>query len=325
MDALHFPIWEDNIKICKNFAIIPEYAAYNSHRNSVMFSHLNQPTSSQPTCNIHPLLGDKPLIMGILNITPDSFSDGGQYTNIDAALRHVDLMLSEGADIIDIGGESTRPGSDSVDAAEQRQRVIPVINAVRKQISKEVLISIDTTSSEVADAALAAGANIINDISAGQHDPAILALAAKSNVPIVLMHKLGAPKTMQDNPHYEDVVREIIDALTENINLALKAGIKQENIVIDPGIGFGKRKQDNLDLLAHLDVFTAMGFPVLLGTSRKRFMGSICTVTEPSDLVTATAVTTALGVMAGVQLFRVHDVKENRQAADIAWAIRQSR
>ena len=307
-----------------------------------MFSHLNHRASSRAACGIHALLGDrrassqlaggihtihgdKPLIMGILNMTPDSFSDGGQYTNIDAALRQVDLMLSEGADIIDIGGESTRPGSDSVDAAEQRQRVIPVINAIRNQISNEALISIDTTSSEVADAALAAGANIINDISAGQHDPAILSLAAERSVPIVLMHKLGTPKTMQDNPYYEDVVREIIDALTENINIALNAGIKRENIVIDPGIGFGKRKQDNLDLLAHLDVFTAMGFPVLLGTSRKRFMGSICTVTEPSDLVTATAVTTALGVMAGVQLFRVHDVKENRQAADIAWAIRQSR
>jgi dihydropteroate synthase len=139
------------------------------------------------------------------------------------------------------------------------------------------------------------------------------------------MHSQGDSKTMQDNPHYQDVVQEVLDALSESINAALKAGIKKEAIAIDPGIGFGKRKQDNLDLLAHLDRLVAMGFPVLLGTSRKRFMGAICDVAEPSELVTATAVTTALGVMSGVQMFRVHDVKENRQAADVAWAIKQSR
>jgi dihydropteroate synthase len=139
------------------------------------------------------------------------------------------------------------------------------------------------------------------------------------------MHSQGTPKTMQDNPYYDDVIREVIDALKKRIDAALKAGIKKENIAIDPGIGFGKRKQDNLDLLAHLDALVSLGFPVLLGTSRKRFMGTLCDVTVPSELVTATAVTTALGVMAGVRIFRVHDVKENRQAADVAWAIKQSR
>ena len=268
---------------------------------------------------------NKPLIMGILNITPDSFSDGGNYTGINDALLQVERMLAEGADIIDIGGESTRPGSDSVPAAEQQQRVIPVITAIRQQLKSDILISIDTTSSKVAKLALAAGANIINDVSAGQHDEAILALAAQTDVPIILMHSQGSPKTMQDNPYYEDVVREVIDALKERINAALKTGIKKENITIDPGIGFGKRKQDNLDLLAHLDALVALGFPVLLGASRKRFMGTLCNVTEPLELVTATAVTTALGVMAGVQIFRVHDVRENRQAADVAWAIKQSR
>jgi len=266
----------------------------------------------------------RPLIMGILNVTPDSFSDGGKFSGLNAALQQVELMLSEGADIIDIGGESTRPGSDPVAAGEQIQRVVPVIQAIRQQGS-DVLISIDTTLSEVAKAALDAGADIINDVSGGKDDAAILTLAAQTGVPIILMHSQGAPKTMQDNPQYDNVVQEVLDALDECINTALKAGIKKEAIAIDPGIGFGKRKQDNLDLLAHLDVLTAMGFPVLLGTSRKRFMGTICDVSEPSELVTATAVTTALGVMAGVRMFRVHDVRENRQAADVAWAIKQSR
>ena len=268
---------------------------------------------------------NKPLIMGILNVTPDSFSDGGKYTGINQALKQIERMLAEGVDIIDIGGESTRPGSDSVSVTEQQQRVIPVITAIRQQLKSTVLISIDTTSSEVAKAALTAGANIINDVSAGQNDAAILALAAQTGAPIILMHSQGEPKTMQDNPYYKDVVQEVIAALEQRIDAALKAGIKKANIAIDPGIGFAKRKQDNLDLLAHLDTLVALGFPVLLGTSRKRFMGTICAVTDPSELVTATAVTTALGVMAGVQLFRVHDVKENRQAADVAWAIRQSR
>jgi dihydropteroate synthase len=262
--------------------------------------------------------------MGILNVTPDSFSDGGKFSGLNDALQQVELMLFEGADIIDIGGESTRPGAEPVAANEQVQRVVPVIEAIR-QLHSDILISIDTTLSEVAKAALDAGADIINDVSGGRADQAILALAAQTGAPIILMHSKGTPKTMQDNPHYQDVVQEVLDALNESINAALKAGVKKEAIAIDPGIGFGKRKQDNLDLLAHLDRFVAMGFPVLLGTSRKRFMGTICDVAEPSELVTATAVTTALGVMAGVQMFRVHDVKENRQAADVAWAIKQFR
>lgn len=290
-----------------------------------MFSQFNSRASSRLAGDMRTIHGDRPLIMGILNVTPDSFSDGGKYSGLNAALQQVKLMLAEGVDIIDIGGESTRPGSDPVAAKEQIQRVVPVIAAIRQQLASDILISIDTTLSEVAKAALDAGANIINDVSGGRADEAILTLAAQTGVPIILMHSQGAPKTMQDNPHYNNVVQEVLDALNESINAALKAGIKKEAIAIDPGIGFGKRKQDNLDLLAHLDALVALGFPVLLGTSRKRFMGTICDVTEPSELVTATAVTTALGVMAGVQIFRVHDVKENRQAADVAWAIKRSR
>ncbi|MGZ8200098.1 MAG: dihydropteroate synthase [Methylosarcina sp.] len=268
---------------------------------------------------------EKPLIMGILNVTPDSFSDGGNFLSVNAALRQAQLMVAQGADIIDIGGESTRPGSDPIDPREQIRRVIPIVEEIRLRMGSKVKISIDTTRSEVARAALMAGANMINDVSAGQEDRAILSVAAQFEVPVVLMHKQGDPKTMQKNPYYEDVVQEVIETLSERIEAALQAGIHRNRIFIDPGIGFGKRKQDNFDLLAHLDDIVALGFPVLLGTSRKQFMGALCHVISPSELVTATAVTTALGVMAGVHMFRVHDVKENRQAADVAWAIKRSR
>ncbi len=266
---------------------------------------------------------NNPMMMGILNVTPDSFSDGGQYTGVAAAIRQAEAMVAEGADMIDVGGESTRPGSDPVDAEEQIRRVVPAIKAIR-DMHPSLPISIDTTLSEVARAALEVGANLINDISAGLGDPAMLAFAARADVPIILMHMQGTPKTMQDDPHYDDVVAEVKDALLSRIEAALNAGIKQRNIAIDPGIGFGKRKQDNLALLAHLAQFVALGYPVLLGTSRKRFMGSIINVAEPTELVTATAVTTVLGVMAGVQMFRVHDIQANRQAADVAWAIKQA-
>ncbi len=267
----------------------------------------------------------KPLIMGILNVTPDSFSDGGKYTDLDSATEQAQIMCDQGVDILDVGGESTRPGAEAIQSDEQIARVVPVIKAIRTNVSETVLISIDTTLSEVAEAALEAGANIINDISAGQTDKRILTVASDWGVPIILMHMQGTPKTMQDNPSYDDVVSEVIDSLKSRISEALTAGIKHENVVVDPGIGFGKRREDNIDLLAHLSDLVAMGYPVLLGASRKRFMGSLCAVSDPAELVTATAVTTALGVMAGVQMYRVHDVKENRQAADVAWAIKQAR
>lgn len=267
---------------------------------------------------------NKPLIMGILNVTPDSFSDGGKYSAVDSALAQARLMLDEGADMIDIGGESTRPGAEPVSEQQQMARVLPVIRELVKIAGENLIISIDTTKSSVAAAALEVGATIINDVSAGRDDPAILQLAAQRQVPIILMHMQGSPDTMQDNPYYDSVTDEVLTFLQQRIHAAMEAGIDASNIVIDPGIGFGKRKQDNIELLAHLNRFVETGFPVLLGTSRKRFMGAICNVAEPSELVAATAVTTALGVMAGVQLFRVHDVKENRQAADVAWAIKQA-
>lgn len=266
---------------------------------------------------------DQPQLMAILNVTPDSFSDGGKFTGVTMALRQAETLITEGADIIDVGGESTRPGAEPVPPDEQIRRVVPAIKAIRA-MNAAIKISVDTMSSPVAAAALAAGADIINDVSAGTADGEMLAFAGSAQVPIILMHMQGTPKTMQDNPHYDDVVVEVISALQQRIEAALTAGVKPENIAIDPGIGFGKRKQDNLQLLAHLPRFVELGYPVLLGTSRKRFMGSICNVSEPAELVTATAVTTALGVMAGVQMFRVHDVKANRQALDVAWAIKQA-
>ncbi len=280
------------------------------------------------------LLNDstRPLIMGILNVTPDSFSDGGQFVNVDAAVAHGIALYRQGADLIDVGGESTRPGSQRVSADDQIQRVVKVIAGLRTALDREgeagrrVVISIDTTRSVVAAAALDAGAAMLNDVSAGREDPQMFSLAAERGVPIALMHMQGEPGTMQQNPQYEDVVGEVMAHLQKQAATAMKTGLKKEQIILDPGIGFGKSREHNLALLRALNRFVAMGFSVLLGSSRKRFMGSICTrvdgsVPVPGELIGATCATTALGVAAGVRLFRVHDVEANRQAADVAWAI----
>lgn len=266
---------------------------------------------------------DKPLIMGILNVTPDSFSDGGLYNSNNDSLAQAKKMIDQGVDIIDIGGESTRPGAERVTVTEQIKRVLPAIKSIREQLSTDIKISIDTTKSEVAEAALSVGANIINDISAGCDDDKMFTLAAQQQAPIILMHMRGTPATMQDQPNYKNVVDEVLAFLLERVEAARQAGINPDLIAIDPGIGFGKRKQDNIALIAELKRFVDTGYPVLLGASRKRFMGVICDVSEPSELVSATVVSTVLGVMAGVQMFRVHDVKENRQAIDVAWAVKQ--
>jgi len=259
--------------------------------------------------------------MGILNVTPDSFSDGGNYQDPEDAVMHALNMVGEGADIIDIGGESTRPGSDRLGAGAQKQRVLPVISALKKQLPENIVISIDTTLSEVAEAAIAAGAGMINDTSAGRDDPELIKVAAKYHCPYVIMHMQGTPKTMQVNPTYKNVVKEIRDFLLERADVIQTSGVRRENIIIDPGIGFGKTKEHNLELLANLRQFVDTGYPVLLGTSRKRFMGSLCAGVVPEQLIGATCATTALGVAAGVKIFRVHDVRENRQAADVAWSI----
>lgn len=266
----------------------------------------------------------RPLIMGILNVTPDSFSDGGRYNALDAAVAHALEMVDEGADIIDIGGESTRPGAVRVDDDEQCRRAVPIIKQLRTRIASRVAISIDTTRSTVARAALDAGASMLNDVSAGREDPGLLQLAAERRVPICLMHMQGSPETMQDAPHYEDVTREVAAFLAARAQAAQSAGVSKDMILLDPGIGFGKQRAHNLELLARLARLAALGYPVLLGTSRKRFMGSICAVKSPVELGPATCATTALGVMSGASVFRVHDVRANRQAADVAFAIKQA-
>ena len=263
----------------------------------------------------------KPLLMGVLNVTPDSFSDGGLHHELDAAVARAREMVEQGADIIDIGGESTRPGADRISAEDQLKRVIPVIRQLQRELPADLPISIDTTSTLVAGAALEQGATIVNDISAGRDDPGMLSLVAEAAVPYIIMHMQGTPRTMQDNPRYDDVLAEIQSFLLERAAAAEAAGIRQENLVIDPGIGFGKSKRDNLDIIVNLDSFIATGYKVMLGASRKRFMGSICDITSYSELVGATCATTTIGVFAGVSILRVHDIKENRQALDVAWAL----
>lgn len=264
-----------------------------------------------------------PLVMGILNVTPDSFSDGGEFQDLPPALAYGLAMVEAGAALIDVGGESTRPGACAVAEAAQIARVVPVIAALGGQLPEDVAISIDTRSAAVAEAAITAGARLVNDISAAA-DPRMAEVVAAHGVPIVLMHMQGTPATMQIAPKYADVVHEVRDFLLGAAARLEGEGVASSQIVLDPGIGFGKTRQHNLALLAGLEAFVATGYPILLGTSRKRFMGAICREHDPRALVGATCATTALGVAAGVRLVRVHDVRENRQALEVAWAIRRS-
>jgi len=266
---------------------------------------------------------EKPMIMGVLNVTPDSFSDGGQHNKPEAAIKRAFEMHQNGADIIDIGGESTRPGADSIASDEQIARVIPVIEGIRRQ-DKQILISVDTTANKVAEVALDAGANWINDISAGEDSIEILHLAAKKQCPIVLMHRQGKSKNMQDAPYYDDVCKEVFEYLQSRAQLAIDLGIAKHNIMLDPGIGFGKSFEHNMTLMNNLDSLVNFKYPILLGTSRKRFLGEITGEDNPAKRAVATSATTAIGVNAGVQIFRVHDIKENKQALDVAWAIKNA-
>ena len=272
-----------------------------------------------------------PQIMGILNVTPDSFSDGGDYYNFEKAIQRAIEMVEQGATIIDIGGESTRPGAENVSVNDQLERVIPVIQGIRQSSIKNTVLSVDTTRFDVAKAALEAGANWLNDISAGDDSKPkgsdkepMLSLAAKHNCPIVLMHRQGDSATMQNKPNYDDVCREVNDYLTIRAQAALDVGISLDNIIVDPGIGFGKLFSHNLQLLAGLESLVGLGYKVLLGTSRKQFLGEITGIENPQERVVATCATTVLGVNAGVNIFRVHDVLENKQAMDVAWRIKQS-
>jgi len=272
-----------------------------------------------------PLPHDAPTVMGILNVTPDSFSDGGRYVDVASAVAHGLRMAREGAWLIDVGGESTRPGAGRIGAAEQQRRVVDVVRSLRTALDSAELrgveISIDTTLAPVAGAALSAGAAWINDVSAGREDAGMFALAAARGVPVVLMHMLGQPGTMQDAPAYGDVVGEVEAFLLERAAKAEQAGVARGQIVLDPGIGFGKTLAHNLALLGSLDRFVATGYPVLLGASRKRFIAAVSPATaaggKQADRLGGTVATTVLGGLAGVRYFRVHDVAASRQALDV--------
>ena len=267
--------------------------------------------------------GPGPVLVGILNVTPDSFSDGGDFLNPEHAVKQAVTMLDEGARIIDVGGESTRPGSDPVSPEEELRRVVPAIQGILYE-RPEAIISIDTYRLSAAKAALEAGAHIVNDVTALRGDPALAEFVAEAGCPVVLMHMLGEPKTMQQEPHYEDVVQEVRDFLSERAQYAEAAGVEPEDIILDPGIGFGKTMEHNLTLLNHLDAIVELGYPVLLGSSRKRFIGSISGLEEAKDRVAGTVATSVLGYERGATFFRVHDVRANREALEVAEAIRRA-
>lgn len=249
--------------------------------------------------------------MGILNVTPDSFSDGGKWDTLDHAMKHVETMLADGADLIDVGGESTRPGHTPVGAQEEIERVLPVIEAIRSRF--DVPISVDTYKGSVADASLKAGADLINDVWGLKYDPEMAPVIARHNAPCCLMHN-------KENTEYNNFLVDMLSETQECVNIARKAGIKDENIILDPGVGFGKTYEMNLETMNHLELFQHLGFPVLLGTSRKSMIG--LTLDLPVDQrVEGTLATSVIGVMKGCAFVRVHDVKENRRVIQMTEAI----
>jgi dihydropteroate synthase len=254
-------------------------------------------------------LSKQGMIMGVLNVTPDSFSDGNQFLECNAAVERGIQIASEGADIIDVGGESTRPGAEPVSADEEMKRVIPVIEKLRPKL--EVPISVDTSKSEVAAAALEAGASIINDVTSGRGDEKMLPLAAKRNAAVVLMHMQGDPRTMQKNPEYGDVVREVADFFRQQYERALECGVDPMRLAFDPGIGFGKTLEHNLSLLGNLEQLRTHNRPLMVGVSRKSFLGKLIGSNEMADRLAPTVGLTATLRARGADIFRVHDVKEN--------------
>jgi dihydropteroate synthase len=264
----------------------------------------------------------KPLVMGVLNVTPDSFSDGGRFATTDAAVAQAEAMVAAGADVIDVGGESTRPGALPVAANEQIKRVVPVIGRIA---NLPVTISIDTMRAAVAEAALEAGAAIVNDISAGRDDAEMLPLVARRSVPVVLMHMQGTPQTMQDAPSYRDVVAETSGFLRERVAAAQAVGIELSKILLDPGIGFGKTMEHNLELLRRQREFLQLGRPIVIGTSRKGFIGRITGEAEPSKRLFGTAASVALAIANGAAIVRVHDVGPMVQVVRMARAILEQR
>ena len=260
-----------------------------------------------------------PCIVGILNVTPDSFSDGGRFCNIDTALEQGRRMAWEGAALIDVGGESTRPGAPSITVTEELDRVIPVVEALRRELA--LPLSIDTNKSAVAAAAVAAGVEFVNDISGLTFDPLMAEVVAKSGAGLIVMHTRGKPGNMQQNTHYDDVVAEVVAALRQSIECAEAAGVPSDKIAVDPGIGFAKDVGGNLELLRRTVALTDLGRPIMLGTSRKSFIGKVLAQNDPADRLAGTLATLALGYAGGARLFRVHDVAAAHQATLMAQAV----
>jgi dihydropteroate synthase len=264
-------------------------------------------------------LGERTLVMGIVNLTPDSFSDGGMFEDADAAVGHGLRLLGEGADLLDVGGESTRPGSDPVGAEEEAGRLLPVIEGLRRE-APEAIVSVDTRKAAVARDAIAAGADIVNDIAAGA-DADMFGVVASAGTGMILMHMQGEPTTMQQNPHYDDVVAEVRGFLAERVVSAVAAGIGRDRLSIDPGIGFGKDLGHNLELLRSIGSFRELGVPVLVGASRKRFVGELSGVDDPADRLEGSIAAAVWCAGQGVHILRVHDVVPTARALRVADAI----
>ena len=267
---------------------------------------------------------DRPFVLGVVNVTPDSFSDGGRFATAEDAVRHGVRLAEEGADGLDVGGESTRPqGARPVDAAEERRRVVPVIAALRERLPGTV-ISVDTVKAETAAAALDAGADVVNDVSGFRLDPALAVLAAERGAGVVLMHSRGGVSDMATFAHAEygaDVVEEVAAELGESVSRARAAGVRDDAVVLDPGIGFAKRSEHSLALLAALPRLARLGFPLLVGVSRKRFVGELSGVAEPAARLHGTVGANVAALARGARLFRVHDARAHREALDVAWAV----
>ena len=259
-------------------------------------------------------------LMGIVNVTPDSFSDGGRYLDPQAAIEHGRELAADGAEILDVGGESTRPGAEAVAAEVERERVEPVVAALAGPDGDGATVSIDSSKATVAEAALNAGAAIVNDVTALRADPELAGLCAARDCGLILMHMLGTPRTMQDDPRYADVVDDVRAFLAERIEAAVAAGVDERRIWIDPGIGFGKTVEHNLELLRRLGELRELGRPIVVGTSRKRFLGTL-TGREVDDRIGGTIASSVLALRAGADVLRVHDVAEAREARDVAEAI----
>jgi dihydropteroate synthase len=268
-------------------------------------------------------LDERTLVMGIVNVTPDSFSDGGMFPDAAAAVAHGLQLLDEGADVIDVGGESTRPGSDPVGRDQERDRVLPVVESLRRE-APEALLSVDTRAAVVARDALAAGADVVNDVSAGA-DPDMFGVVAVAGAGMVLMHMRGEPRTMQSDPRYDDVVAEVRGFLAERLETAVAAGIGRDRLTVDPGIGFGKNLQHNLDLLHAIGSFRELGVPVLAGVSRKRFIGELSGADDPADRLEGSVAAAVWCATQGVHVVRVHDVGSTVRALRVVEAIARGR